>query len=203
MSATRIGYARTSTAEQRAGLDAQERELSAGGCEKIFSEQVSSVDKSRPELARALEYARPGDEFMVMKPDRLARSLKDLLAIEERLRAKGVTLIVQSMGLNTKDATGRLILQVLGAIAEFERALMLERQIEGIAEAKAAGKYRGRKPTAQAKAAEVVRLADERDTSGRNPRWKKTEIAAQLGISRASVHRILASVPEKPAGNCR
>jgi len=178
-----IGYARTSTVEQRAGLDAQERDLREAGCEKLFVEQLSSKAECRPELEAAIEFARDGDEFLVLKPDRLARSLEDLLAIEGRLKQKGVVLTIKSLGLNTRDATGRMILQIMGAIAEFERSLMLERQREGIAAAKAKGKYKGRAATAQAKAADVVRL----DAA----RIKKTEIAKQLGISRASVHRIL------------
>lgn len=182
----KIGYARTSTAEQVAGLEAQERELAAAGCEKVFVEQLSSVATKRPQLEAALEFAREGDEFVVAKPDRLARSLEDLLAIERRLREKGVSLSVLSMGLNTADATGtgRLLLQVMGAIAEFERTLMLDRQREGVAKAKADGKYKGRAPTAQAKTAEVVRLRAEG--------VKPTAIAKQLGIGRASVYRIIS-----------
>jgi DNA invertase Pin-like site-specific DNA recombinase len=179
-----IGYARTSTTEQVAGLEAQQRELTQAGCEKLFVEQLSSVATKRPQLDIALEFAREGDEFVVAKPDRLARSLEDLLAIERRLRTKGVSLSVLSMGLNTGDATGRLLLQVMGAIAEFERTLMLERQREGVAKAKAEGKYKGRAPTAQVKAAEVVRL--------RGDGVKPTEIAKRLSIGRASVYRILS-----------
>lgn len=184
----RIGYARTSTTDQVAGLEAQERELKAAGCEKVYIEQLSSVATKRPQLEAALEFAREGDEFVVAKPDRLARSLEDLLAITRKLRTKGVTLTVLSMGLNTGDATGRLLLQVMGSIAEFERTLMLERQREGVAKAKAEGKYKGRAPTARAKAAEVVKLS----TDGVKP----TEIASRLRIGRASVYRILSEAKE-------
>ncbi len=185
----RIGYGRTSTAEQRAGLAAQERDLVAAGCQKIWVEQLSARAKERPQLDAALDFARDGDEFVVAKPDRLARSLEDLLAIERQLRDKGVVLTILSINLNTSDPTGRLVLQVMGAIAEFERALMLERQREGIADARAKGRYKGRKPTARAKAADVHALAAQ-DVP-------KTKISEQLGISRASVHRILG--PKKAA----
>jgi DNA invertase Pin-like site-specific DNA recombinase len=134
-----VGYGRTSTVEQEAGLEAQTRDLTAAGCEKIFSEQVSSVAE-RAELERALDFVRQGDTLVVTRLDRLARSVRDLLEIVDRIAAKGAALKVLAMGLDTGGATGRLMLQVLGAVAEFERALMLERQREGIRKAQAAGK---------------------------------------------------------------
>ncbi|MFT8246366.1 recombinase family protein [Roseomonas sp. BN140053] len=190
-----VGYARTSTMEQEAGLDAQRRDLAAAGCERIFAEQVSSVAK-RAELEAALAFVRQGDTLAVAKPDRLARSVADLLSIVAQLEAKGVALRVLSMGgaeVDTRTPTGRLMLTMLGAVAEFERALMLERQREGIAKAKADGKYQGRAPTAQRQAAEVARLKAE----GARP----AEIARQLGIGRASVYRVLGTVtgPDTPA----
>ena len=181
-----VGYARTSTVEQEAGLEAQDRDLRAAGCGKVFAERVSSIAK-RAQLEAALEYVREGDTLAVTKPDRLARSVADLLAIIARLEAKGVALRVLSMGgseVDTRTPTGKLMLTVLGGIAEFERGLMLERQREGIAKAKADGKYRGRVPTAQRQGAEVHRLKAE----GVRP----VEIARRLGMSRASVYRVLA-----------
>ena len=180
-----IGYARTSTTEQAAGLDAQRRDLAAAGCERIFAEQVSSV-AHRAQLEEVLAFARDGDALVVTKPDRLARSVADLLAIMGRLEAKGVALRVLSMGgseVDTRTPTGRMMLTMLGAVAEFERALMLERQREGIAKAKEEGKYKGRAPTARAKADQVAELRAE----GVGP----AEIARRLGIARASVYRIL------------
>lgn len=180
-----IGYARTSTAEQAAGLDAQRRDLAAAGCGKLFAEQVSSV-AHRAELEAALDFAREGDTLVVTKPDRLARSVADLLTILARLEAKGAALRVLSMGgaeLDTRTPTGRMMLTMLGAVAEFERALMLERQREGIAKAKSEGRYKGRAPTARAKAGQVAALHAE----GVAP----AEIARRLGIGRASVYRIL------------
>lgn len=179
-----IGYARTSTFDQKAGLDAQENELTQAGCEKLFVEQVSSVDvKARERLAEALEYAREADTLVVTKLDRLARSVAHLMEILETLEEKGASLRILNMGIDTGTATGKLMLTVLGGVAEFERSIMLERQREGIAKAKAAGKYKGRAPTARAKADQV--LAMKKEGVG------ATEIAKKLGIGRASVYRIL------------
>jgi DNA invertase Pin-like site-specific DNA recombinase len=152
--------------------------------QKIFSEQVSSVAQ-RPQLEAALDYLRDGDALVVTKLDRLARSGAHLVAIGERLHSKGVTLKVLDQAIDTSTPTGRLMFNMLGSIAQFERELMLERQREGIAKAKAAGKYKGRKPTAKAKTPEIKRLMAD----GIGP----TAIARQLGISRASVYRFLAA----------
>lgn len=177
-----IGYARTSTLDQNAGLDAQHRDLAAAGVEKLFSEQVSSVDVvRRAQLDAALDYLRDGDALVVTKLDRLARSVAHLLQIVERIEAKRANLRVLAMNLDTGTPTGKLMLTVLGAVGQFEREVMLERQREGIAKAKAEGKYKGRKP--EIDPGEVRRL---RDTG-----LGATEIAKQLGIGRASVYRVL------------
>ncbi|MBK1637112.1 recombinase family protein [Rhodovulum adriaticum] len=179
-----VGYARTSTLDQTAGLEGQERDLRAAGCERLFVEQVSSVDvKERAKLAEALAYVREGDTLVVTKLDRLARSVAHLLDILDTLTERGAALRVLDLNLDTGTPTGRLLLTVLGGIAQFEREIMLERQREGIAKAKAAGKYKGRKPTARAKADEVLKLHRE-GVGG-------TEIARRVGIGRASVYRIL------------
>jgi DNA invertase Pin-like site-specific DNA recombinase len=182
-----IGYARTSTLEQQAGLDAQLRDLKAAGCKKLFREQVSSVAE-RAQLDAALDYAREGDTLVVTKLDRLARSARHLLEIVDALETTSVSLRILNLGgdtVDTRGATGRLILNVFAAFAQFEREMMLERQREGIEKAKAAGKYRGRKPTARAKAADAVRLFQE----GR----RVAHIASELGIGRGSVYRALQS----------
>lgn len=185
-----IGYARTSTWEQDAGLEAQQRELREAGCEELFVEKVSSVDMAaRDKLEAALHYCRSGDTLTVTKLDRLARSVQHLLDIIERLEAKGARLKILAMGIDTGTATGKLLLNVIGSIAQFEREIMLERQREGIAKAKAEGKYKGRKPTAKMKATEVMDLHH----SGVGA----TDIAKQLGIGRASVYRILQDEVEE------
>jgi DNA invertase Pin-like site-specific DNA recombinase len=179
-----VGYARTSTAEQDAGLAAQERDLRAAGCEKLFSEQVSSV-AHRDRLRAALEFVREGDVLVVAKPDRLARSTAELLAIEADLSKRGVGLVVLSMGgekLDTRNPTSKLMLTILAGVATWEREIMLERQREGIAAAKEAGKYKGRAPTARRKADEARRMLAE----GVRP----TDVAKRLGISRTSVYRV-------------
>jgi DNA invertase Pin-like site-specific DNA recombinase len=182
----RIAYARVSTFEQQAGLEAQLRDLRAAGCEKIFHEQVSSVEK-RPQLEACLDFVREGDTLVVTKLDRLARSTQHLLQIADRVKLKGAALHVLNLGADTGTATGKLMFTVIGAIATFEREMMLERQREGIAKAKAEGKYRGRKPTARARAAEIATLRAD----GVRP----VDIARRLGIGRASVYRILESPP--------
>jgi DNA invertase Pin-like site-specific DNA recombinase len=182
-----VGYARTSTAGQNAGLESQLDILQASGCERIFSEQVSSVSR-RDKLEEALRFVRDGDTLMATKPDRVARSTRDLLDIVEQLSKKGVGLRILSMGgmeLDTKQATSKLMLTVLGAIAEFERALMLERQREGIKKASEEGKYKGRAPTARRKEVSILKM--------RSQGIKPTEIAKEVGVSRASVYRILSS----------
>ncbi len=133
-----IGYARTSTIKQVAGLEAQQRELSAAGVERVFAEQTSSVGP-RKALEDALDFVRNGDVLVVTKLDRLARSVRDLVAIVDRIERKSASLRILAMGLDTGGPTGRLMLNVLGAVGQFEREVMLERQREGIAKAKGKG----------------------------------------------------------------
>ena len=179
-----VGYARTSTADQEAGFEAQKRDLAAAGCEKVFAEQVSSVAE-RTELKACLDFLREGDTLMVTKPDRLARSTADLLAIAADLTRRGIGLVVQSMGLDTREngnnPTTRLQLTILAAVAQFEREIMLERQREGVAAAKAAGKYKGRPPSIDPK--EVRRMKELGMSS--------STIAKQLKHSRSSIYRVL------------
>ena len=162
----------------------QEQELAYTGYNNVFSEQVSSVDvTARDQLEAALDYCREGDTLVVTKLDRLARSTAHLVEITERLKAKGAALRILNLGIDTGTPTGKLMLTILGGIAEFEREVMLERQRCGIEKARQEGKYKGRKPTARAKADEVLALKRE----GVGP----AEIAKRVGIGRASVYRIL------------
>ena len=182
----KVGYGRTSTFEQQAGLEAQLRGLQAVGCQKVFSEQVSSVGK-RPQLEACLDFVREGDTLVITKLDRLARSTQHLLEIADLVKRKGADLHILNLNIETSTATGKLLLTMIAAVATFEREMMLERQREGIAKAKAEGKYRGRKPTARARAAEIAALRAD----GVRP----VDIARRLGIGRASVYRILESRP--------
>lgn len=182
-----IGIARTSTTEQEAGLLAQVRDLTAYGCDEVYQEQVSSVGE-RPQLDAAIKSLRKGDKLVVSKLDRLARSVKHLGELLDVLEAKGAGLVILSMGgqqVDTTTATGKLMLNVMSSVSQFEREMMLERQREGIIKAKADGKYTGRKPTAMAKSEAVLSLL----SSG----MSKAKVCTQLGISRASLYRVLAS----------
>src|SRR4051812_4831284 len=128
-----VGYARTSTIDQAAGLAAQKRDLVDAGCEKILAEHSSSVGDP-DQLAKALEFVRKGDTLVATKVDRLARSTRHLWEIVEKLEARGVGLRVLNLGgetVDTKSATGRLILTIFAGFAQFEREMMLERQREG------------------------------------------------------------------------
>ena len=177
-----VGYARTSTTDQAAGLAAQERDLKAIGAERLYSEQVSSTAQ-RSRLAECLAYLRDGDVLAVTKPDRLARSTAELLAIEADLAKRDIALVILSMGgerMDTRNPTSKLMLTILAGVATWEREIMLERQREGIAKAKAEGKYKGR--PASLDPAEIATLAQ---TMG------PAAIARHLGIARSSVYRLL------------
>jgi DNA invertase Pin-like site-specific DNA recombinase len=143
-----------------------------------------SLGRARPVLEQALSFVREGDVFVVTKIDRLARSIVNLCEIVARIEKRKASLRILAMSLDTGTPTGKLILNVVGSIAEFEREMMLERQREGIAKAKGEGKYKGRRPTAKAKSADVVRLAGKG--------MLREMIADNVGISLASVYRILA-----------
>ena len=181
-----IGYSRTSTVDQVYGLDAQDRDLIAAGCEKLFREQVSSTAK-REQLEAAMEFSREGDIIVITRVDRMSRSVADLLSIIERLDKRGVGLRILSFGggtFDTTNATSKLILTVLAATAQWEISINRERQLEGVKRARLEGKYKGRQPTARAKSEQVIDLHRQGDGA--------LAIATQLGISRASVYRILA-----------
>lgn len=179
---TTYGYARVSTEDQ--SLDIQEERLTEHGCDIVRSEKVSGTSRSgRTELELLLELIKEGDTLMVTKIDRLARSMKDLQDIVHSLKEVGAFLQATDQPIDTSTAAGKAFLDMLGVFAEFETNLRRERQMEGIAKAKAKGVYKGRKPTARDKAEDVKTLKAEG--------LGATEIAKQLGIGRASVYRIL------------
>ena len=176
------GYARVSSSDQDYSL--QEQALRAAGCEVIRSEKASAARRDgRAELELLLEFLRHGDTLVVTRVDRLARSIKDLQDIVYLLKERGVTLRATEQPIDTRSAAGKAFLDMLGVFAEFETNLRRERQLEGIAAAKARGVYRGRKPAIDAK--EIRRLSEVENLGA-------TEIARQLGIGRASVYRALA-----------
>lgn len=181
---TLVGYARVSTVGQ--SLDTQLQALAE--CSTIFQEKVSGARDDRPQLALLLNSVRKGDVVLVTKLDRLARNTRHLLEISEYLQSKQVALRILNLGINTSTPTGKLMLTMIGAIATFERELMLERQAEGIELAKQRGVYKGRKPTAMAKGNEVLALL-ARGLS-------KAETARQAGISVSSIQRILKATEQ-------
>jgi DNA invertase Pin-like site-specific DNA recombinase len=174
------GYARVSSISQ--DLSVQQAALKAAGCTVIRAEKVTGTRRDgRTELAVLMEFLRPGDTLVITRIDRLARSVKDLQDIVHELRAKGVALKATEQPIDTSTAAGKAFLDMLGVFAEFETSLRKERQLEGIAKAKADGVYTGRKPSIDA--ATVRQLVGE-GVGG-------TEIAKRLGISRASVYRLM------------
>jgi DNA invertase Pin-like site-specific DNA recombinase len=176
------GYARASTVGQDVTL--QQETLRRAGCEVVRSEKSSGASRSgRSELAVLLQFLRRGDTLMVTRVDRLARSIKDLQDIVHELRAAGVSLKATEQPIDTSTAAGKAFLDMLGVFAEFETNLRRERQMEGIAQAKAKGVYRGRKPSIDP--IEVRRLRVEEKLGA-------TAIAQRLGIGRASVYRMLS-----------
>lgn len=185
----KVGYARTSTIDQVAGIEAQVRDLQAAGCEEIFQEHASAV-KQRDGLDKALGYVRQGDTLVVTKLDRLARSVPDLYTIVDMLKEKGVHLCILGLGIDTSTAAGKVMLTMMGAFAEFEREIMLERQREGIEKAKEEGKYRGRKPMPT----EIVHAVETFLETGVSKVW----IAKRLNIGEATVYRIAKTWRNKP-----
>ena len=175
------GYARVSTNDQ--DLSIQRLALSATGCEIIRAEKMTGTTrKGRTELATLLDFIREGDTLAVTRIDRLARSIGDLQDIARAIKAKGATLRATEQPIDTSTAAGKCFLDMLGVFAEFETNLRRERQMEGIAKAKAAGIYKGRKPSIDVK--EVRDLRQQ----GIGP----ADIAKRLKIGRASVYRVLA-----------
>lgn len=178
-----VGYARVSSVGQ--SLEVQQEALIAAGCEKVFSEKrTGTTTAGRDALEDAIGYVRDGDSLVVTRLDRLARSAVDLHNILAKLTGKGVKFrCLQQAGIDTDTGTGKLVLAILGAVAEFETDIRKDRQMEGIAKAKAAGVYKGRAPSVPV--ADVRRLKAE----GVRP----ADIARQLKIGRGSVYRALES----------
>ena len=180
----RVGYQRVSSIDQNTA-----RQLDGVRVEKMFTDHASGKTAHRPELTRALEYAREGDTLVVHSMDRLARNLEDLRRIVRELTSKGVRVefVKESLTFTGEDsAMNTLLLSMLGAVAEFERSMILERQREGIAIAKTAGKYKGRKASlTPAQAAEMC----ERLAAGESV----TALAAEYGVSRQTVYNYKAA----------
>lgn len=177
-----LAYIRVSTIEQN-----EQRQIEAMqkyGIEKWFMEKVSAKDTHRPKLQELLEFAREGDTIHIHDFSRLARSTKDLLEIVETLNQKGVTLVSNKENIDTSTPTGKLMLTMIGAINEFERTNLLERQREGIAIAKRNGVYKGRKPASVPGFTEQYKRYLSREVS-------KSELAKILKISRPTLDKLI------------
>lgn len=185
----KVAYVRVSTIEQNEAR--QIEALEKHGIEKWFTEKISGKNTHRPELQNMLDYVREGDTIYVHDLSRLARSTKDLLEIVEILDNKKVSLVSNKENIDSSTPTGKLMLTMIGAIAEFERTNLLERQKEGIAIAKKAGKYKGRKP---------IEIEDERFKNLYSDYMKreitKVELAKELNVSRPTLDRMIKEYKE-------
>lgn len=183
----KVGYARVSSTGQ--SLAAQKDALVKAGCEKLFLEKQSGAQaRNRPQLQAALQYIREGDALVITKLDRLARSAGDLHRIAEQLRDEGADLkVLDQSEIDTTNKYGKVVFSILGAVAELERDLILERTAEGRARAKAAGKHMGRRPSLSPD--QIAAL--KKDAAS----WKGSmaELGERHGISRATVYRLMGS----------
>ena len=185
----RIGYGRVSTRDQNP--DAQHDALTAAGCDQVFIDKASGKLARRPELDRALLVARADDQLVVTKLDRLGRSLEHLIDLSKDLQARGVNLVVLDQGIDTSTAIGRMFFQILGAIAEFEHALMSERTMDGLAAARARGRTGGQKPKLTPRQARIAQqMYDETGPDGKR-RYTVAQIAAEFGVTRPTIYRHL------------
>jgi DNA invertase Pin-like site-specific DNA recombinase len=175
----RIGYARVSTAEQ--SLEAQIDALERAGCDKVFQEKVSTRRDRRPELEALLDYIRDSDTLVVTRLDRIARSVRELIDFMQMLDERGITFVATDQSIDTSNAMGRMFFYVMASIAEFERDMIRERTLAGIAAARARGRLGGRPPKmTPAKIAAARRMYDEKTHT-------LTEIAQVVGVSRTTV----------------
>ena len=189
----KIGYARVSTDDQK--MDLQRDALTAAGCEKVFTDTASGAKVERPGLADALAFARKGDSLVVWRLDRLGRSLPELVKIVGELEAAGVGFESTTERIETSTATGRLVFHLFAALAEFERRLIVERTMAGLAAARARGRKGGRPGLPAEKIAAIHALAD----SGRGP----AEICKALGIGRSTFYKHAYEPNEKTAQTLR
>lgn len=180
-----VGYARVSTLGQ--SLEVQLEKLKTANVDKVFQEKQSGVDTNRPALKQCLEYLRDGDTLLISRIDRLARSAEDLLRIARELEEKQVTLRVLDQSIDTKDAAGRAFLGMLAVFAEFETNIRKERQMDGIAKAKAKGTKFGRKAALTPEMIATIKKLREQQNK------TVPQIIAETGLSKASVYRALSA----------
>lgn len=185
----KVGYERVSTDRQH--LDGQSDRLKAAGCERVFSDAAQSGRKaSRPAWDECLDYLRKGDTLVVVRLDRMGRSVKNLIEVVSGLEERGIDLQVLDQGIDTTTPAGKMMFHVLAALAEFERDIIVERTNDGLAAARARGRTGGRKAKlTSAQAAEVRRLYAARERT-------VAEIGALFGITRESVYRYVRAVED-------
>ena len=189
----RIGYARVSTRDQHP--EAQHDALLAAGCDPahIHIDKASGKLARRPELDKALLVLREGDQLVITKLDRLGRSLAHLIDIAADLQARGVDLVVLDQGIDTTTAVGRMFFQILGAIAEFEHALMSERTRDGLEAARARGRTGGQKPKLGPRQEMLARAMYEETGEDGKRRYTVQQIADEFGVTRPTIYRALGS----------
>jgi len=194
----RIGYGRVSTRDQHP--EAQHDALEAADCEEVFIDKASGKLARRPELDKALIAAnRKGDQLVITKLDRLGRSLEHLIELSKLLQQREVDLIVLDQGIDTSTALGRMFFHILGAIAEFEHALMSERTMDGLAAARARGRTGGQKSKLGPRQVKLARqMYDETGEDGRRKHTVE-QIAAEFGVSRPTIYRHLAAAERSDA----
>lgn len=190
----RIGYGRVSTRDQHP--ESQHDALVAAGCDEVFIDKASGKLARRPELDKALLSAnRAGDQLVVTKLDRLGRSLEHLIELSKRLQDTGVDLVVLDQGIDTATAVGRMFFQILGAIAEFEHALMSERTLDGLAAARARGRTGGQKPKLGPRQVKLARKMYEKKGADGVRAYTVQQIADEFGVSRPTIYRHLSRTP--------
>jgi len=177
----KVGYARVSSVGQ--SLDVQREKLE--GCDKLFEEKRSGTTDARPQLKECLNYVRDGDQLIVTRIDRLARSTLHLCQIAETLREKGVDLVVLDQNIDTSDATGRLLFNMLGAIGQFETEIRAERQMDGIKKAKDRGVQFGKRPALNDQ--QIIELRDKRARGS-----LINDLMAEYSLSKATIYRYLS-----------
>lgn len=184
----RLGYVRVSSVQQN--LERQLETMKIYGVEKVFSEKVSAKNTQRPKLQELLDFAREGDTIYIHDFSRLARNTQDLLHLVETFNDKGVHLVSSKENIDTSTPTGKLLLTVIAAIAQFERENLRERQLEGINIAKKKGLYKGRKPV-------KVDNFEEHYTRWKNREITKTALAQELGVSRQTLYKLFDDFESK------
>lgn len=185
----RIGYGRVSTTDQHP--EAQRDALETAGCDQIFIDKLSGKLASRPELDKALVALREGDHLVITKLDRLGRSLRNLMDLSDLLRERGVALEVLDQGIDTSTPVGEMFFHILGAIAQFEHSLMVERTKQGLEAARARGRTGGQKPKLRPRQIKLAQqMYDETGDDG-NRRYTVQQIADEFGVSRPTIYRHL------------